>query len=219
MHITVNGTTLFYEKQGTGEPLILLHGNGEDHHIFDPLMEKLKAHFTVYGLDSRNHGKSQITEVCAYSEMAEDLYQLILELRLPKVNLIGFSDGAIISLLFALAHEEYIHKMVLLGVNLKPSDFTEENYQYLVDEYRRSQDPLVRMMLEQPDIELEAVKDLTVETLLYAGEEDLYKPEMFQQLEAALPNARLRIMEGHDHGSYIAGTDLLFSELLAFFTS
>ena len=39
MNIKVNGITLEYSKEGTGEPLILLHGNGEDHHIFDKLAE------------------------------------------------------------------------------------------------------------------------------------------------------------------------------------
>ena len=39
MFIHVNGVRLFYEKQGTGEPLILLHGNEEDHRIFDEAIE------------------------------------------------------------------------------------------------------------------------------------------------------------------------------------
>lgn len=42
MFIRVNGVRLFYEKQGTGKPLILLHGNEEDHRIFDEAIELLK---------------------------------------------------------------------------------------------------------------------------------------------------------------------------------
>ena len=42
MFIHVNGVRLFYEKQGTGKPLILLHGNEEDHRIFDEAIELLK---------------------------------------------------------------------------------------------------------------------------------------------------------------------------------
>ena len=48
MFIHVNGVRLFYEKQGTGKPLILLHGNEEDHRIFDEAIELLKKHYTVY---------------------------------------------------------------------------------------------------------------------------------------------------------------------------
>lgn len=43
MFIHVNGVRLFYEKQGTGKPLILLHGNEEDHRIFDEAIELLKS--------------------------------------------------------------------------------------------------------------------------------------------------------------------------------
>ena len=48
MFIHVNGVRLFYEEQGTGKPLILLHGNEEDHRIFDEAIELLKKHYTVY---------------------------------------------------------------------------------------------------------------------------------------------------------------------------
>ena len=58
MFIHVNGVRLFYEKQGTGKPLILLHGNEEDHRIFDEAIELLKKHYTVYAVDSRGHGQS-----------------------------------------------------------------------------------------------------------------------------------------------------------------
>ena len=47
MFIHVNGVRLFYEKQGTGKPLILLHGNEEDHRIFDEAIELLIKHYTV----------------------------------------------------------------------------------------------------------------------------------------------------------------------------
>jgi pimeloyl-ACP methyl ester carboxylesterase len=62
MIIQVNGTALFYEKSGAGSPVILLHGNGEDHHIFDALAAKLESGFTVYSVDSRNHGQSEKTD-------------------------------------------------------------------------------------------------------------------------------------------------------------
>ncbi|MDF2869974.1 MAG: hypothetical protein K0R05_1549 [Anaerocolumna sp.] len=63
MLLDINNTTIFYEKSGTGSPLLLLHGNGGDHFMFDCLTSKLKEYFTVYGVDSRNHGQSAKTEV------------------------------------------------------------------------------------------------------------------------------------------------------------
>ncbi len=46
MKITVNQVELFYEVVGSGDPLVMVHGNGEDHTIFDEAVELLSPHFT-----------------------------------------------------------------------------------------------------------------------------------------------------------------------------
>ena len=46
MYIGVNGIQLYYEKTGHGRPLIMVHGNSEDHTIFKEAVEVLKEHFT-----------------------------------------------------------------------------------------------------------------------------------------------------------------------------
>lgn len=80
--ISVNGVNLYYQKTGDGEAMILLHGNGEDHQIFSPLIAKLWSDFTFYAVDSRNHGRSDKTAVYDYSVMADDIEALIKELHL-----------------------------------------------------------------------------------------------------------------------------------------
>lgn len=218
MNIQANGISLFYEVSGKGTPLVLLHGNGEDHHIFDCLSNQLKTSFTVYALDSRNHGQSEKTNDFSYETMAKDLCLFIENLGLEKVDLLGFSDGAITGLMAASKQPERFHKMALLGVNLKPSDFTPENYQALKTAYAESKDPLLKLMLEQPNIELASVKHIQIPTLLIGAENDLFKPTMFYDLAAAMPKAQLKIMEGHEHDTYIKDTDILYPELLRFFT-
>ena len=69
MFITVNGLQLFYEQTGTGQPLVLVHGNGEDHTIFDEAVEYLKDSYTCYAIDSRNHGKSESSSELHYEQM------------------------------------------------------------------------------------------------------------------------------------------------------
>ena len=215
--VTINGITLFYETSGNGAPLILLHGNGEDHHIFDVLVNKLASDFTVYAIDSRNHGQSEKTDDYAYKTMAEDVYSFIQAMQLGQVNVIGFSDGAIISLILAMEHGDTLRKMALLGVNLKPDDFTEESYRFVQETYAETQDPLFKLMLEQPNIELDAVKDVRIPTLLIAAENDIYKPETFDHLLGTLPDATLKIMKGHQHDSYIVNQDILYPDFIQFF--
>jgi pimeloyl-ACP methyl ester carboxylesterase len=216
MKIKVNDIELSYEKTGSGEALLLLHGNGEDHHIFDVIAAKLKNHFTVYAIDSRNHGESTKTDDYSYDTMAKDIAEFIRQLKIEKVNVLGFSDGAIVALLLA-THSELIHKMALLGVNLKPEDFTAESYQYLLESYEETKDSLLKLMLEEPNIELSDVKKVTIPTLVVAAEHDIFKPESFVTLTNTLPNAELIIMNGHEHDSYIVNQDILYADLLKFF--
>lgn len=213
----VNNIELAYEKLGKGDPLILLHGNGEDHHIFDEITKKLENNFTIYSIDSRNHGESTKTEDYSYETMAKDIYSFIKTLNLGKVNIVGFSDGAIIALILAMNQWECINKMALLGVNLKPDDFKEESYQFVKETYEETKDPLFKLMLEQPNIELDDVKTVTIPTLVIAAEHDIFKPELFIGLTNALPNAELVIMKGHAHDSYIVNQDILYPDLVKFF--
>ncbi|MDR3090323.1 MAG: alpha/beta hydrolase [Desulfobulbaceae bacterium] len=217
MRIRVNNCSLFYEHSGDGPPLLLLHGNGEDHHIFDAASEQLRRDFTLYAIDSRNHGESEKTADYSYDAMAEDVRRFILALRLEQTRIVGFSDGAIVALLFAMRHSQLVSAMALLGVNLKPSDFTTENYRFLQERYAETRDPLVKMMLEQPNIELTDLRETPVPTLIIAAEHDLFHPEMFQNLAQTMPNARLQIVAGHTHDSYIAASDTWCPALREFF--
>lgn len=61
--------------------------------------------------------------------------------KLKKTNLIGFSDGAVVGLLLAMRHADALEKMALLGVNLKPEDFTADNYRQLSAAYEETKDP------------------------------------------------------------------------------
>ena len=206
----VNGVRLFCEEKGVGEPLILLHGNGEDHHIFDAIVLRLAEFYQVYAIDSRNHGQSEVTEDYSYETMARDVLAFAAEKGLVKPHILGFSDGAIIGLLMAMESVASLGRLVLLGINLKPEDFTDEALAWVSEMYEETKDPLFRMMLEQPSIALEDTARVANPVLLVAAENDIFKPESFERLAAALPNAVLRVMEGHEHDSYITGTDILF---------
>lgn len=216
MEIAVNGTILHYEKRGSGASLILLHGNGEDHHIFDKLIEKLAPHYTVYAIDSRNHGASSKNENFGYSVMADDIIAFIRTLNISRPSLLGFSDGAIIGLLIALEHTDIFDKLILSGVNLKPSDFKDENLAWLKQEYDQTGDPLLKLMLEEPHIELDSLQRIPNKTLVVAGEDDLFKDHLFSDITAVMPDASLLIMKGYDHAGYIVDQDILYPYIKEF---
>ncbi|MBP1758874.1 MAG: hypothetical protein H6Q61_1123 [Firmicutes bacterium] len=217
MKVRGNGIEIFYEKIGTGRPMVLVHGIGQDHSVFDALIEKLKAHYTIYAMDCRNHGQSDASEDCSYDAMAEDVYQLIRELNLGKVYLIGFSDGAVVALHVALAHLDVLEKVAFLGVNLKPTDLREKSLEYFRKSYEETGNPHYHQILVLPQIEQEELADITIPTLLAEAERDIFRDGLFEELSRAFPNVRAQRMMGHKHETYLVHNDLLYPDLLDFF--
>ena len=96
---------LYYEKAGDGEPLILLHGNGEDGTYFKHQMEYFSKDYRVIAIDTRGHGKSPRGEKpFTIRQFAEDLNGFMEEQGMEKAHLLGFSDGGNIALAFALRY-------------------------------------------------------------------------------------------------------------------
>lgn len=85
----VNGTKLFYETKGGGQPLILIHSGGFDRRIWDEQFESFSKQYRVIRYDVRGYGRSQ-TPTKPYSEQ-EDLYELLKFLGIKRTYLIGLS--------------------------------------------------------------------------------------------------------------------------------
>lgn len=217
MKIKLNGVDIFYKKSGNGHPLILLHGLNLDHSIFDELTAKLCKHYTVYAMDNRNHGQSEKTEDYSYEAMADDVYALIQTLNLGKVYLLGFSDGAVIALHVALRHLEILEKVAFLGLNLKPTDLNDACMNFYKSMYEKSKDPIYKLVMDSPHIEVDQLKIITIPTLLMAAEKEIFRDGLFHELMASFPNVTGKEMAGHKHETYLVHQDLLYPDLLEFF--
>lgn len=114
--------TLHYTEQGSGTPLILLHGNGEDGSYFVHQIEYFKDRYRVIALDTRGHGQSPRGEKpFTIRQFAEDLHDFMDEKGIKKAHILGFSDGGNIALVFALKYPERVDHLVLNGANLDAS--------------------------------------------------------------------------------------------------
>ena len=89
MLIKVNEIELYYEVKGKGDSLIMVHGNSEDHTIFDTASEVLSKNFTCYLIDSRGHGESTKTTNLDYRTMAEDIFSFTK--ALPLISLTKYA--------------------------------------------------------------------------------------------------------------------------------
>ena len=202
MWINVNGIKMYYEKHGSGRPLIMVHGNSEDHTIFYDSMVLLRNHFTVYTVDSRGHGFSERVEEFHYDDMADDMIAFMDQLDLKDVIFYGFSDGGIIGLLCAMRTDR-IGMLITSGANLTPNGVGLLLTGIVKLMYLANKDGKMKMILTEPNITEEELAQIKVPTVVMAGSKDLVKRSETERIAAAIPGAKLRILQGEGHGSYI----------------
>ena len=110
---------LFYTKKGSGPALIILHGVFGSGDNWNTLAKRFSEKYTVYLPDARNHGHSPRADSMSYAEMAEDLFELIQDENLDKVNLLGHSMGGKTVMTFAQKHAVRIRKLIVADIGVK----------------------------------------------------------------------------------------------------
>ena len=195
---------LHYVEYGSGEPLILLHGNGEDGSYFARQMAPFAQRYCVFAVDTRGHGKTERGAApFTLGQFADDLLGFMDVHGIPQANLLGFSDGANIALIFALRHPERVRKLVLNGANLFPEGLTEETRRQIDAEYRDAlaagderRIELVRLMVDEPHIDPSELERLGMPVLVVAGTDDMIEESHTRLIAASIPGSQLAILEG-----------------------
>lgn len=204
MYIQLDGQVLYYEETGDGTPLIMLHGNNESHEIFEEATEILSEKYTVYAIDSRGQGLSAVPDEFHYIDMAYDVINFIETLGIENPILYGFSDGGIIGLHVARLRGELISKLIISGANLSPKGLKGSAISEIKRDYKKSnKNPLIGLMLKEPNIFDFELEEINVPTLILAGSKDMVKPAETKKINKYIKGSTLRILEGETHSSYV----------------
>ena len=203
MIANVNNIKLNFERSGKGQAIILLHGNGEDHKIFDKAIPILEKHFTVYAIDSRGHGSSEEVKEFHYFDMVEDIKEFIINENIDNPIVYGFSDGGIIALLLASMYPKLLSKIIISGANINPKGLKTIWIILFKVMYLIKKDSKVKMMLEEPNISIEMLNKIEIPTVVLAGSRDVIKEKHTKLIVDNIKNSQLQILAGEDHGSYI----------------
>lgn len=202
MKISVNGVELNYEIIGSGAPLIMVHGNSEDHTIFTEAADVLKEHYTCYLVDTRSHGKSSKVKRLHYRDMAQDYMEFIKALNLTDVTFFGFSDGGILGLLIGI-ESDLIDTLIVSGANTCPGAVSDRMAKIMKIIWFITRSDKFRLMLNEPDIRAEDLRKIRCKTFVLAGSEDAFKRENTDFIAANIPNATEMILDGETHTSHI----------------
>lgn len=209
--------SLNFTEKGYGAPLILLHGNGESSGYFVNQIDRFANEYRVIAVDTRGHGASpRGNKPFTLETFADDLKNLLDSLNIEKANILGFSDGGNIAVIFALKYPERVASLVLNGANLFPSGLKSSFliplkvlfavFSLLSHFSRRAKrrSELLYLMAKQPNIQPERLSGIKCPVLVIAGTQDVIKEKHTKLIAASLPDSSLCFLKG---GHSIAKTN------------
>ena len=119
---TASGTFYVFNKKEQSIPVVFIHGVGLTYEIWQPQLDFFK-NYSNLSYDILGHGKSSLTKQnINFDDFSEQLIELIDELKIKKIHLVGFSIGSLIARNFATRYSERLQSLILLGSIYKRSE-------------------------------------------------------------------------------------------------
>ncbi|MFD0765244.1 alpha/beta fold hydrolase [Mucilaginibacter lutimaris] len=230
----VRGIKLYVEEYGTGEPLLMIHGNGGDMSAFSENVPYFSKKYRVILVDSRSQGKSVDTSPSiTFEQMADDFAELLNVMHIPKAYVLGWSDGGINAILMAIRHPDKVIKFASTGANITPdaSSYADPNGWPNSKKYyeqnknrkwrtakERNNWKMFMLDWEQPNIKLTDLHKINCPGLIIAGDHDVIADKHTRLIQANIPGSQLWIVKNSGHGTLIEYAAEFNKRVDAFFT-
>jgi pimeloyl-ACP methyl ester carboxylesterase len=219
-----NGIKIHYAIYGQGSPVIFLHGGLANTNYWGNQVPAVAAHHTVILMDSRGHGAStRDARPYGYDLMADDVVALMDALKIPKADIVGWSDGAILGIDLELRHKDRIGKVFAFAANTVPSGVKEgveknptfaayierAGHEYAElsatpKEYDAFVDQISKMWADQPNWTDAQLQAIDAPTLVVDGDHDeAIKREHTEYMAATIPHAGLMILPNVSHFAFL----------------
>lgn len=219
----VNGIRIWYATFGRGAPVLLLHGGLANSSYWGNQVRALMPHYRVIVMDSRGHGRSsRDARPFGYDLMAEDAVGLLDYLKLKRVALVGWSDGAIVGLDIAMHHPDRLSKLFAFAANYdtagvadvdKSPVFTAFEARAGVEYARVSPTPhdygrflkaITRMWAREPDWHEADFRRIAVPTwIVDADHDEAITPDQPLTMAQWIPNAGRLIEPDVSHFAFL----------------
>src|SRR3954454_11224575 len=201
----VNGVHMYYERHGTGRPMILLHGGLGSGEMFAPIIPMLADHHEVIAPDLQGHGRTaDVERPMDHRLMADDIAALIDHLGLDKPDVVGYSLGGGVAFFTAVKYPDKVRKLVMAAAHIRRDAIPPEmlaqqaqvssaaveflkdtpmyqGYQAVAprpEDFGRLLDKIGESMAQDFDFS-EEVRGLQVPTLIVAADADMAPPSHY----------------------------------------
>ncbi|MDP9528262.1 alpha/beta fold hydrolase [Pseudomonas protegens] len=230
----VNGIRLYYSKLGHGSPVVLLHGGLGNADYWGLQAKALAARHTVISVDSRGHGRStRDARPYGYDLMADDVIALLDQLKIPRADFVGWSDGAILGLDLAMRYPQRVGKVFAYAANTQTSGVKEgvennptfaayiaragQEYTRLSPtpkEYPAFVEQISHMWASQPNWSDADLARIKTPVLIVDGDHDeAIKREHTEYMAQAIPGAGLLILPNVSHFAFLQDPGLFNAAL------
>ena len=200
----------YYIESGHGDPIIFLHGNGENCDYFRGQMDAFARWFHVYAIDTRGHGKTpRGGKPFTIRQFADDLLGFMDDHQIAKTHLLGFSDGGNIAMIFAMQHPDRVDRLILNGANLNPAGVKRLTQIPIEIGYRiasrfsgksdsaRLNAEMLGLMVNDPDVKPEELESIRARTLVIAGTKDMIRESHTRLIAKCIPDSQLVFINGN----------------------
>ncbi|WP_020390408.1 alpha/beta fold hydrolase [Kribbella catacumbae] len=238
-YVQLGAVKTWYDEQGEGEPLVLMHGGLVDARFFAANTPALAEHFQVYVPERRGHGHTPDVEgPIGYQVMADDTIAFLETVIGQPADLVGHSDGAVTALLVAMQRPELVNRLVLIsgGFNKSGEAGPEMEWdvpaitQFLGPAYGEvSPDgedhfPVVatkigEMAAKEPDLQASELAAVTARTLIMFADDDLVTLAHSVEMYDNIPNAEFAVVPGTSHFLVQEKPELVNQLVLDFLTN
>jgi pimeloyl-ACP methyl ester carboxylesterase len=235
--VSANGISIYYAVYGRGSPVILLHGGLANSDYWGNQIQALAPHHSVIVMDSRGHGHStRDSRPYGYDLMADDVVALMDALKVPRAEIVGWSDGGILGLDLAIRHRDRVGKILAFAANtvtsgVKPdveknptfAAFIERagheyrSYSATPQQYDAFVEQISKMWADQPNWTDAQLRAITNPVLVVDGDHDeAIKREHTEYIAATIPGAGLLILPNTSHFAFLQDPALFNFAVLHF---
>jgi pimeloyl-ACP methyl ester carboxylesterase len=235
--VTVEGVKLFYATLGHGSPVVLLHGGLASSDYWGSQAAALAPHHLVILMDSRGHGRSgRDSRPFGYDLMADDVVALLDHLQIPRADVVGWSDGAILGLDLALRHPDRVGRIFAFAANTQTIGVepdVEKNPTFAAFIARASQEykalspmpadysgfleQIGQMWGREPNWTDADLRSIETPVLIVDGDHDeAIKRDHTEYIAATIPHAGLAILPATSHFAFLQDP-VAFNDLLLHF--
>jgi pimeloyl-ACP methyl ester carboxylesterase len=202
-HVPVNGLEMYYELHGSGQPLVLLHGNlSTIGTSFGKVLPKLASTRRVIAIEQQGHGHTaDIDRPFSIEQWAQDTITLLHHRGIERADFFGYSSGGAVALEIALRSPALVRKLVWAGGTsyrrdglypellkgseaMKPEDLDGSPFQQAYASVAPHPEQWHRLVAKIADLDRktqgwsrETIASVKASTLLIIGDSDIVRPE------------------------------------------